>query len=369
MYAKRGGGWPRGRGGRGRGGRGGFSNQPRGLFTDGQWLCTYVSTWLTTEPFADFIGECTPRLPAEHFKVKKEGPNTGRWFWTCQKRSGDEKGCSFFLWDDDAKPREEAAVLNNSRSEPQPAQAGPSTSDTRAPAGLRRSSPPPAYTEFEARLLDDGQLGDDDETQDEEDGLPWTPTAREQTESRRPASGISPPPITPRKPEQTVSFQTPADSNGKRKISEVDDVHYPGLPTPNTSGRHLGRFEDRPVNLEASEHASTLTTPTPSRFRDALSSPEPAMHLTEDVLNVLQERNVRLSDDARTSLRELLLRHSRRVQGIISGRDLSRTTIKARDAKIAEQQYRISTLEAELEAERALVRHLRLERQDSHDDG
>ena len=85
-------------------GRGGARNtrqrsQPKGVFADGIWHC-----------------DCIPRLPAEHYKVKKEGKNHGRWFHTCQQ--AEPNRCGFFLWDDDAKPREEAAVLTGSRTEP-----------------------------------------------------------------------------------------------------------------------------------------------------------------------------------------------------------------------------------------------------------
>ena len=96
----------RGGGGRARGrGRGGSSTQLKGLFADNIWHC-----------------DCQPRLPAEHFKVKKEGKNQGRWFYTCQNRSkgpgGEPKGgCDFFLWDEDAKLREEAAVIGNGSRE------------------------------------------------------------------------------------------------------------------------------------------------------------------------------------------------------------------------------------------------------------
>ena len=48
--------------------------------------------------------------------MKKEGKNQGRWFYTCQNQ--EPQRCGFFLWDEDAKLREEGAVLNNSRSEP-----------------------------------------------------------------------------------------------------------------------------------------------------------------------------------------------------------------------------------------------------------
>jgi hypothetical protein len=31
------------------------------------------------EIYSDVLGDCKPRVPAERFKVKKEGPNQGRW--------------------------------------------------------------------------------------------------------------------------------------------------------------------------------------------------------------------------------------------------------------------------------------------------
>lgn len=40
-----------------------------------------------------------------------------------------------------------------------------------------------------------------------------------------------------------------------------------------------------------------------------------------------------------------------------------RATVKAKDARIAELTYRIGTLEAELEAEKAMVKHLEWEAQ------
>ena len=47
----------------------------------------------------------------------------------------------------------------------------------------------------------------------------------------------------------------------------------------------------------------------------------------------------------------------------IHSRDISRLAIKAKDAKIAEMQMKIDRLEAELETERAVVRHLRWEKE------
>jgi hypothetical protein len=40
---------------------------------------------------------CFCNLKANYFTVKKEGPNTGRKFYTC---SNKEASCGFFKWDD-----------------------------------------------------------------------------------------------------------------------------------------------------------------------------------------------------------------------------------------------------------------------------
>ncbi|KAH6648292.1 hypothetical protein BKA67DRAFT_574303 [Truncatella angustata] len=89
----------------------GISDSPtkkptNGHFTKGQWLCN-----------------CKPRLPAVQFQVKRESRNKGRWFYTCQVdrtkgKTGEPARCDFFLWADDARLREEGAVLINSTTEP-----------------------------------------------------------------------------------------------------------------------------------------------------------------------------------------------------------------------------------------------------------
>lgn len=82
-----------------------------GYFSKGQWLCN-----------------CQPRLPAVQFQVKRDSPNKGRWFYTCQidrtkGKTGEPERCDFFLWSDDARVREEGAVLGNSTTEPSATQS------------------------------------------------------------------------------------------------------------------------------------------------------------------------------------------------------------------------------------------------------
>ncbi|KAI4863716.1 hypothetical protein F4820DRAFT_425980 [Hypoxylon rubiginosum] len=71
-----------------------------GLFRNGVWHCN-----------------CSPRLPAVRLVVRKDTPNKGRSFYTCQKDREKANKCDFFLWAEDASEREIGSVLSNSRSE------------------------------------------------------------------------------------------------------------------------------------------------------------------------------------------------------------------------------------------------------------
>ena len=230
-YSSRG----RGYGGGGRGAP--RSTEPKGVFTDGIWHC-----------------ECKPRLPAEHFKVKKETKNKGRWFYTCQNQA--EKRCDFFLWDEDAKLREEGAVLNNSRSQPQHRQvsnaqsgwdagrtrmgifanidptAASSTSKVIADddATTDEGSPPPAYSSQQTgnkRKAEAADLNDDDDYDDEL--LPWPLTGQEEQELVVAADKIVPPPETPRKAVKTGIYATPATTVQKKRT--LPWLQEPAEPT------------------------------------------------------------------------------------------------------------------------------------------
>lgn len=365
-YSSRGGGSYRGRGRgdssyskRSRGGSG-QPQQARGLFADGIWTCN-----------------CAPRLPAEHFKVKKEGRNQGRWFYTCQ--NGEGRRCDFFLWDEDAKPRMEAAVLNNSRDEPRStpinrARDGP-VARTNATGFEDRSptqspGPPPAYSsqsESSSRTLTGTAsgtkrtLGDTgfDFDGDEDEPFPWALTGQEEAELVQVADGVSHAPETPRKAVKTDAYATPATTTEKRRLpwldysNETAAIETPtkstGLPTPAT----------KTPGMRKTLVAAPDTTPTPVRFRDALAE-STTSELTDDVFSTLKTASITLTCDAAARLKGVLTKHDLRTQGIAKGRDISRLAIKAKDAKIVELQARISALEAEREVDRARIRGLRL---------
>lgn len=89
--------------------------------------------------------------------------------------------------------------------------------------------------------------------------------------------------------------------------------------------------------------------------------------VVKDVFDMLKNSNVPLTEHCEKELRTVLARHSTSAEGYRRGRDLMRSTIKAKDARITELTHRNNTLAAELEAEKATVKHLRWEAQDEQD--
>lgn len=385
-------------------GRGNFNNrnhakQKPGLFADGIWLC-----------------DCIPHLPAEHFKVKKEGRNKGRWFYTCQNSEG--RRCGFFLWDEDAKPREEAAVLAGKRSEPEASTVAHATvsgaggrnavmsreggtpqkanvdsqmstqtqqpvgpppvhpSQQNSPATLGRNSRGNISTSNMADVASKKrplsvtgfQFDDDDYDDDDVDAFPWAFTGQEEAELAK----LAQPPETPRKKAQkTDSYATPA-STAKRQLPWIDYSAEAPLSASSAARTTTAATPSRsmvPDSLptpsltkpSAKASAGADTTPTPgTRFRDALADTPGPSALMDDVLDTLRASRIALAPDAAGRLRAVLHTHHLRAQGISRGRDMVRLALKARDAKIVELGARIQALEAEREVDRARIRGLRL---------
>ncbi|KAF1348479.1 hypothetical protein BDV97DRAFT_353686 [Delphinella strobiligena] len=386
----------RGRGGNrgGSRGRGGGSNNrrqqdptKRGLFADGIWLCN-----------------CTPRLPAEHFKVKKEGPNKGRYFYTCQNSEG--RRCDFFLWDEDAKPREEAAVLSGKRDEPRATQGVFDNAQTYNGRGesiveetrygqqprqqfghgvsasqmstQSQDLPPPYSRQDESpqtlgrstfdsnasnkrSLSDTGFEFDDNDA----DAFDWDLSGQEAAELARMADRASLAPETPRKAVKTTAYATPV-TTGDRKLPWLEQAKEAAAQytdsAPQTPSKSVGKAAIPTPNTTKATTAMTIapdTTPTPSRFRDALSESN-ASSLVDDVFTLLNSSSTSLNPDVSTELWTLLNNHDRKSQGISKGREMVRLALKARDIKVVELGARIASLEAEREVYRAKIRGLRL---------
>lgn len=355
-----------------RGGRGGKTgrrtdtvSKPKGLFADGIWHCN-----------------CTPRLPAEHFKVKKEGKNQGRWFYTCQ--NAEPKRCDFFLWDEEAKPREEAAVLNNSRNEPRATPGvfnqregqtlGGQVERTRQRSPSGTLSPSPNAMSSGSTLTSGKRKASaiDLTDSDDDEFLSWPLTGQEEEELASAADKVSNlmgAPETPRKAQKQDAYATPATSTRKLPwldySSEKAEPETPSLTRsvspPKTNGLQtpatVAKTPAQPTTAGTSD-----VTPTPSRFKDALQDPSTlASALADEVSSILSSARVNLDNEHATKLRSVLMQHELRTQGVIKGREISRLGLKAKEAKITELQARIASMEAEREVDRSVIRKLRFE--------
>ncbi|KAI9722719.1 MAG: hypothetical protein M1812_001650 [Candelaria pacifica] len=365
--------------GRGRGRGGGHASPikvPLKGFFDKVWKCN-----------------CQPRLPAGHFQTKNGGKNHGRWFYTCQQPQ--PKRCNFFLWDDEAKPREEAAILNNSRSEPRSPPATPSRAGGglahspnyaltpvkgRSPSRTASPSPMPATStaHCDGSAIRTRILIDDDEGEEffewplsDDQELRLSEAAdRASTNDGSRSTEALPPIETPCKAAKTAIYTSP----GKRRRSQTEDRDAGSLPTPSTEDPFVtplstvprkNHFLDRlePKTPTPSGNGRNLMSPSPTptldRYRDVLVGIEEDPGLTADVFNLLDSSAVYLNKDVQDALQQVLGRHVLQAQGVARGRDISRLTLKTKDARISELQNRIASLESERETDKAVIRHLR----------
>ncbi|OBT46968.1 hypothetical protein VE00_02470 [Pseudogymnoascus sp. WSF 3629] len=310
----------------------------KGLFVDGVWRCN-----------------CSPRMPASHFQAKKESVNKGRWFYTCQEPK--EQSCGFFLWDDDAKPREMRTVLHNSRSE-----AGSPTTPKKPTSRAQEVERSGSYhTRKEGTFID---LDKDDEDEYGE----WPLGAEDEIEAVEAAERASSmlPPETPRKAPKTSAFSTP----GSKRIRSGEGP-WP-TPATNATTRDVDVFRTptsarlEPLGLDSASRRGLISpsaSPTPNRRLDFGSVAETGgsgsadYDITTEVLQLLEGQPI--EDETITNLRHLLNRYALRNSGIEKGRDVTRLALKARDAKIEDLLQQVATLESKREMDKAIIRHFK----------
>jgi hypothetical protein len=238
------------------------------------------------------------------------------------------------------------AVINNTRSEPDPSEA---PADASADKGASNKS---QDLSKEAGDEEGDEFGD------------W-PLTKEDEEKVAQVAGCNIPvpyPETPRKAVKTDHFSTP----GSKRKREED---Y--LPTPLTGskGDIFGAPSTAKLNggmwdgNESVGLRSPAPTPTPSRSTDlglhearGESNPH-GYDITEEVMKLLKDKQI--DEDTISNLRQLLNRHALRISGIAKGRDITRISLKAKDAKIAELKQKISSLEAEREMDKTVIRHFK----------
>ena len=161
------------------------------------------------------------------------------------------------------------------------------------------------------------------------------------------------PPETPRKAVKFSTIATPRKRLFDEKQSpdktftavHNDDV----FSTPPTRSRNTAPSSSTGL-------LSPLTTPTPTRFKNA---PTEDSDLATEMLDSLGKLHVPMPEEAITAVKDIAGRHVMKMQGIAKGRDISRAAIKTKDGTIAEQQGKIAALEAEVESDRTIIAHLR----------
>ncbi|KAK5555706.1 hypothetical protein LTR46_006147 [Exophiala xenobiotica] len=247
----------------------------------------------------------------------------------------------------EAKIREEAAVLSNSRSEPpKPPQTPqkprrntlPPTPDTGASKRATHKEEPDEHVK--ATNADEDSSFDRSSSNDEA-----LLEAEQQVMKERPQFE------TPKKAARTQSTTSP----GKRAFgqmaeqSDLADNTWPlsddVFATPSTSHKSGG---------------TGLLSPnvTPARGRTQPIQPETAPStLATEALAILAKAH--LDSQTEAELVDLLNKHDLRTQGVIKGREITRIAVQAKEKKIAELQARIAALEAGRETNRTVITHLK----------
>lgn len=303
----------------------------RGLFSNGIWHC-----------------DCDNRLPADKFQTKNGGKNHGRWFYTCQRPQPSR--CGFFLWEDEAKVREEGAVLSNSNTEPMtpktPKKIGVPSRQAKlgdaaqivTPPSRRKATPkleaisPPvdkeARNEWSSDNLDDDDLA----------------SALDEFE-------------TPRKAARTETITSPSKRRTASTKSDASSVTLAGHEVDQDDVFHTPATSKKSTLFpRASGLLSPSTTPAHHRPSTAPVSTEPG-ELATSALQILQ--TVSIPHQVEAQLVDLLNKHDLRTTGITKGRDITRLAVQAKERKIHELEKRIEVLEQEKETMRTVVQHLK----------
>ncbi|ETN37252.1 uncharacterized protein HMPREF1541_08243 [Cyphellophora europaea CBS 101466] len=312
----------------------------RGIFMGGVWHC-----------------DCDSRLPADKFQTKNGGKNHGRWFYTCQKPQPSK--CGFFLWEDDAKVREEGAVLANSRTEPtsprtpkkigkavqtkltSPVQLATPSTKSRSPVKLEAVPPP----------VDIDNAWSSDSVNDED-----LASALEEFETPRKA-GRTDVVTSPGKKRTTsaISAKSDASSVTLPPDHEADDVFC----TPATIKKPgSALFPLQPTGLASPNITPSMTVHKGSTATGTATESAEAGPLATSALQLLQP-TITLPTQLETQLIDLLNRHELRAAGVAKGREITRLAVQAKERKIAELEARIHGLEQEKETMRSVVQCLK----------
>lgn len=310
--------------------------------------------------------------------------------YRCQKKRMDPKCCNFFLWDDDARPREMAAVSSNSITDPsvyaapqtphmnraQGPMMTPENSDQRSGPNFRHPETTPYtpskstghHVPLSARSPNGGAAAQNDDDDPNEEFYDVNSGDEEEFFQSGPPPRASnramPPPETPRKAAKTSSFPTP----GKRTHDEMARDEPNVTTQPSSSPATLLPDGDvfttpsaatapRAPNLFSTGNGnvpSLTDTSATQRFHDPLSpgSGQDSDIATEQ-LNFLTIHNA--SPEVKDRIRAIANRHSRHTLAVTRGRDVSRTQIAHHKETIVKLQGDIAALQAERATNKAVI--------------
>ena len=248
------------------------------------------------------------------------------------------------------------AVINNTRSEADKRRTttAEAASDKRTMEGHAAAS-----NKFMADLAqdDEGEYGSFGLAPNMERAMA---KAVEQAEMRSPE--------TPRKAIKTSYAATP----GSKRKREEDSLPTPTTGTSKTLAASNGAANDddvfgAPSTTVQPGNRFGFRSPsaTPSHFSlqresteatdDRGERPQQSYDITDEVMDLLRDQH--LDEEITRNLRELLNKHALKISGISKGRDITRIALKAKDAKIAELQQKIASLETERDLDKRIIRH------------
>ena len=311
--------------------------------------------------------------------------NKGRWFYCCTKPK--ETQCGFFLWDEDAKLREEETLLGNGRTEqdmvdvttwaPETPRrermeqaAGWLDKDPQTPVSMTKKTayPTPGETRVKKERIPQmtplversspthiyDSLSGDDNFDSPTVGREGLTLANIMARKRKQdfdfksepskAQKLGSPPTSRRR--STTNDLVKAE-NGIERYTTPSTVRRLDFGTPSTS-----RAPATPSNVQASYPSTTLT---PSRI--TCSRDEDGNYdITTSVLSILQSAS--MPSATRQAIQQTLNSYALRVSGIERGRDITRVALKKKDEKIAELEQKIQKLH-ERELDKTTISHFK----------
>ncbi|CAJ2501741.1 Uu.00g045940.m01.CDS01 [Anthostomella pinea] len=355
-----------------------------GLFQNGVWKCN-----------------CQPRLPAVQFTVKKDTVNRGRTFYTCQQDRNKGNQCDLFLWTEDARLREEGAVLSNSRNEvgtlsrkpmkqstlheaisPRkdkrswkertpitpfgelesgPAAAPPGTRSTIQSSATMRASDPSAQ--------EDDETSSDDEQADISHITNIQPSATQKAEAvgskrKRPDEEDEYSDFSSGAEEELASIANSSSQHPGSQCKHRDALATPsavrsvgmqdGMPTPLTE-KPVRRvlFADPEVSSNPKRQrteagfthpsSSPASTPSSSQQQEPGTPGMDSANLPTEIMGLLKDQNIEVS--VLRAVRSSLEKHAATAKGLQRGRDASREAVKKAEGRIAQLQQRVADLE------------------------